>query len=401
MSVRTASPARTLVPVLAFATFVNHLNVIAWNPFLPSIAEAHGVPVSLLGQVPALMLLLSTFLGLAVGPLADRYGYRRTLLLCLLAVVASSLATGLAVSVPVLVVAGLVGAIGRAGIMPVSQAIAARLFVGEIDRRRAISRIQSGGPLAATLGIPLLTTIAMAILWRGAFIALSGLALGTAFILLWMLHPDRARNSEEVRLKSMLAAYRPLLRHSRSMILILAACVENAGVNAMWTYYGAFYVQHYAFSTGQVGWVSLAAGLGVLVGQTAAGGRLGGRPELLFIAGCVGSGSLIGLSLILPLSAIAALTLMAAGWLMHGMVMVSTVVLLVSCSPAGRATTLTLNGSAMSFGMALGAALGGLVLAGTGYFGLGVCTLALPLTSAVLVWIYRLGPGSTSAKAVP
>jgi MFS transporter, DHA1 family, inner membrane transport protein len=399
--VRTASPARTLVPALAFATFVNHLNVIAWNPFLPSIAEAHGVPVSLLGQVPALMLLLSAFLGLAVGPLADRYGYRRTLLVCLLAVFASSLATGLAVSVPVLVVAGLVGAIGRAGIMPVSQAIAATIFVGDIDRRRVISRIQSGGPLAATLGIPLLTTIAMAILWRGAFIALSGLALGTAFILLWMLHPDAARNSEEVRLKSMLAAYRPLLRHRRSMILILAACIENAGVNAMWTYYGAFYVQHYAFSTEQVGWVSLAAGLGVLVGQTAAGGRLGGRPELLFIAGCVGSGSLIGLSLILPLSAIAALPLMAAGWLTHGVVMVSTVVLLVSRSPAGRATTLTLNGSAMSFGMALGAALGGLVLAGTGYFGLGVCTLALPLTSAVLVWIYRLGPGSTSAKAVP
>jgi len=30
----------------------------------------------MLGQIPALMLLLSAFLGLVIGPLADRYGYR-------------------------------------------------------------------------------------------------------------------------------------------------------------------------------------------------------------------------------------------------------------------------------------------------------------------------------------
>jgi predicted MFS family arabinose efflux permease len=171
--------------------------------------------------------------------------------------------------------------------------------------------------------------------------------------------------------------------------LIVAACLENAGVNAMWTYYGAFYVQQYAFSTEQVGWVSLVAGLGVLVGQTAAGGRLGGRPRLLFIVGSAGSGPLIGLSLMLPLPAAAAVALMAAGWLMHGLLMVSTVVLLVGQSAAGRATTLTLYGSAMSFGMALGAALGGLALAGADYFALGMCTLALPLASAILVWFRR------------
>ncbi len=77
---------------------------------------------------------------------------------------------------------------------------------------------------------------------------------------------------------------------------------------------------------------------------------------------------------------------------MHGLVMVSTVVLLVVHSPAGRATTLTLYGSAMSFGMALGAGLGGIALAGVGYFAVGVCTVALPLVSVILVSIRRLGP---------
>jgi DHA1 family inner membrane transport protein len=387
---KTTLPARRLVSTLALATFVNHLNVIAWIPFLPFIAEAHGVSVSLLGQIPALMLLLSALLGMVIGPVADRSGYRRTLLLCLLAVVASSLSTGLAGTLSVLILAALFGAIGRAAVMPVAQATAANLFAENTERRRAISRIQSGAPLAATLGIPLLTTIAIALQWRGAFIILSSLALAVAFILQRILGRDEVGPSREVSLRSILSAYRPIFRHQTTLFLIIAACVENIGVNSMWTYYGAFYVQHYGFSTAQVGFVSLAAGLGVLVGQTAAGGRLGGRPWLLFIAGCTGAGSLIGLSLILPLPAIAAITVMAAGWLMHGMVMVSTVVLLVDRSPAGRAVMLTLNGSAMSFGMALGAGLGGIALAEAGYFALGVLTAALPLVSVLLISIHRL-----------
>lgn len=80
---------------------------------------------------------------------------------------------------------------------------------------------------------------------------------------------------------------------------------------------------------------------------------------------------------------------------MHGLVMVSTVVMLVVRSPTGRSTTLTLYGSAMSLGMAVGAGLGGITLAAAGYVALGVCTLALSLVSVVLVSISRLGPGKT------
>ena len=227
-------------------------------------------------------------------------------------------------TLPVLVLSGVIGAVGRAGIMPVAQAVAAAFFVDDMGRRRAISRIHNGGPLAATLGVPLLTTIAVAVQWRGAFIVLAGLAFATALILQSILRREEVASTGEVRLTSVFAAYRPVLRHRPTLTLIVAACVENAGVNAMWTYYGAFYVQYYAFSTEQVGWVSLAAGLGVLIGQTAAGGWLARRPGLLFTVGCTGSGSLVGLSLMLALPAPAAMALMAAGWLMHGLVMVST-----------------------------------------------------------------------------
>jgi len=88
--VRPAWAATGLVPALTVAAFVNHLNVIAWNPFLPFIAEAHGIGIAILGQLPALLLVLSAVLGLVIGPLADSYGYRPTMVLSLLAVAASS-----------------------------------------------------------------------------------------------------------------------------------------------------------------------------------------------------------------------------------------------------------------------------------------------------------------------
>jgi predicted MFS family arabinose efflux permease len=387
-------PARGLVPTLALSTFVNHLNVVAWIPFLPFIAKAQGVSVSLLGQIPASMLLLSALLGLVIGPLADRYGYRRTLLACLAAVAASSTTTGSSTTKITLFLAALLGAMGRAAVMPVAQAMATASFTDVARRRRAISRVHSGAPLAATLGIPLLTTLAIVLSWRGAFLVISALAVGAALTARYIVSPDDTVSAgRQVRLRGIFAGYQPLLQHRPTVILLIAACVENIGVNAMWTYYGAFYVQHYGFGTDQLGWVSLAAGLGVVIGQTAAGGRLGANSGLLFIAGCVGSGSLIGLSLILPLPAVAAIALMAAGWLTHGAVMVSTVILLVDQSPAGRAVTLTLNSSAQSFGWAVGAAAGGIVLAAAGYTALGFLTIVLPLGSALLMFFHRPGRG--------
>jgi DHA1 family arabinose polymer transporter-like MFS transporter len=245
----------------------------------------------------------------------------------LLAVAASSLATGLSTMLPVLVLAALLGAVGRAAIMPVAQAVAAAVFPDDSARRRAVSRIQNGGPLAATFGIPLLTLIAGVVQWRGAFVLVSALALTVGLILLRIMGREESPRAVRASLTEIFSAYRPVLRDRPSLILIVAAALENTGVNAMWTYYGAFYVQRHGFSIEQVGWVSLAAGFGVFLGQIAAGTRLGGRPHALFIRGCAGSGSLIGLSVMLALPATAAMALMATGWLLHGLTMVSAVVI--------------------------------------------------------------------------
>src|SRR5829696_2462596 len=94
--------ARWLVPSLTLATFVTMTSAFGLGPFLPVIAREFGLPVALLGQVPAGMLLLAAVLGLVIGPLADHFGYRRVLVTGLLTIVASALATGFAPDFPLL-----------------------------------------------------------------------------------------------------------------------------------------------------------------------------------------------------------------------------------------------------------------------------------------------------------
>src|SRR6478736_8628335 len=82
----TTGSSRWFVLSLALAAFVNMTGSLALGPFLAPVAGELGTSVALLGQIPSLTMLLAAGLGLIVGPLADHYGYRRTLILSLLAV---------------------------------------------------------------------------------------------------------------------------------------------------------------------------------------------------------------------------------------------------------------------------------------------------------------------------
>ena len=101
---------RRVLPALCLATFVGVLTFVAPAPVVAAEARGEGVGVPLLGQVVAAMLLLSALLGLVAGPLADRYGHRRLIVLGLSAAAACLLGFGFAPAFPVLLVAALAGA---------------------------------------------------------------------------------------------------------------------------------------------------------------------------------------------------------------------------------------------------------------------------------------------------
>ncbi|MGE3913290.1 MAG: MFS transporter [Chloroflexota bacterium] len=369
-----------MLAAVCLAPFVTQLATFALSPFLPFIAADLGASVSLLGQIPALSLLLAAILGLVVGPLADRFGHRPTLLAGVVASSVGAIATGLAPSLLILFPVAMIGAGGRSIGLPVAMAVVGTLYNGPA-MRRGISMVQATGTLAPIVGIPLVTAIGAVAGWRAAFIALGMLGFVAVGLMLWLLPRGHAAAQTSSRLSA--AAFAPIFRDRPTLWMYASTLTRNLGVWALVTYLGAFLVQTHGLSTAQVGWAFTATGIGNFVGSLAIGGPLG-RFGLWgpAIAAPVVIGLCLGGATLLPGGVPVIALLLVVGFIGNGVGIVSQNTLLMDLSPAGRATTTSLNQTCMSLGGAIGSSLGGLLLATGGFPALGALTVACTLTSA-------------------
>ena len=378
-----------LVSALMLATFVNFLGTLGLGPFLVPIADDLGTTVALVGQVPALVTMLAAMLALVIGPLADHYGLSRTLMVGVLAVTVSTLAIGLAPSYGFLLLVTVVGAIGRSAVQPVAQATVATRFPDEKTRRSAMSRVQMGNSGAAIVGIPLMTAIAALASWRLAFWTLAALGL-LALVILWHTLPrDEVANPRRFRLRSVLASYAPLLHQGSTRSVLVATLLGSIGSWTVWTYLAAFLIEVHGFTIQDAGWVYLFGGGGVMVGTMLTGTRLGAKPRPLMIASRVSAALVFACAMVPPLPGLAVVVLVGLAMVLQGLYGVPNLMVLNAETPVGRATTMTLNSSAMSLGSALGGVVGGIALSLGGYSALGLCAPIFPLVGAGLIWWSR------------
>lgn len=382
-------PSRWLIVALMGATFVNFLGTLALGPFLPQVADDLDTPVALVGQVPALVMLLAALLGLVTGPFADRFGFGRTLMLGVVAATVSTLAIGLAPTYGFLLAVAAIGAIGRAAIQPSAQATVAAHYPIEAKRRVAMGRVQMGNSGAAIIGIPLLTWIGAIGGWRGAYLVLVVLGLCSLAILWRTLPRESPSGAGRFRFGDVLASYTPLLRHTPTLGIVVATMVGSAGAWLVWTYLAAFLVEIHGFTFTEIGWVYLFGGGGVMVGTMLASTRIGAAPRQVMIWSRIAGGVLFALAMIPGLPGIAVVALVSLAMVLNGMYGVPSLMVLNAETPAGRGTTMTLNSSALSLGNALGGAMGGLVLSLGGYAALGIGALIFQTAASVIIWLAR------------
>ena len=374
--------AGLMLAAVCVAPFVTQLATFALSPFLPFIAADLGTTVAVLGQIPALAFLAAAILGLVVGPLADRYGHRRTLLVGVVASSVGAVLTALTPNLLILVPVALIGAGGRSIGLPVAQAVVGTRYAGAA-LRRGLGLIQATGTLAPIVGIPLVTAIGAVAGWRSAFLALGVLGGVAIVLMLWLLPPDRQGGQAGARFS--FAAFAPVFADAPTLWLYASSIARNLGVWAFVTYLGAYLVQEHALSAAEVGWAFTATGIGnspgawrrlaPSAGFAAAPGRRGAAPDCRMPGAVVIGAGRHGDA---PGDA-------GAGFGGNGISVVSHNTLLVGGSPAGCATTTSLNQTCMSVGGAVGGSIGGLLLATGGFPALGAMTLACNLVAAACV----------------
>src|SRR5215212_9338822 len=117
--------------------------------------------------------------------------------------------------------------------------------------------------------------------------------------------------------------------------------------------------------------------------------RLGSPPRALMIGSRVCSAVLLAVAMIPPLSGVSIAAMLSLALVLHGAYGVPNLMVLNAESPAGRATTMTLNNSAISLGTALGGVFGGLAISVGGYAALGFCAPIFPILGAGIIWLSR------------
>jgi DHA1 family inner membrane transport protein len=348
---------------------------------LPEIAD--GVQVS----IPSAGHLISAYaLGVVVGaPVLAYLGARlprRGLLLALMgAYGAANAASAVAASFGMLVVARFAAGLPHGAYFGVASLVAASL--ADPGRKgRAVAQVMLGLSVANVVGVPAATWMGQHLGWRSAWWAVSLLALVTVVLIVAFV--PAAPGSPDATGRRELRAF----TSAQVWLTLLAGAIGFGGFFAVYSYVAPTITQVGGLGSGAVPVFLLVVGLGMVVGTWLAG-HLADWSIFRSLLG-----SAVGMGLVLLLFAVVA----PYGWWSLPVLFLVPVlgsVLVVNLQMrlmdvAGEAQTLgaALNHASLNVANALGAWLGGIVIAaGWGYrapavVGAGLCVLGL----LALVW---------------
>src|SRR5262245_16981720 len=190
MEPRHVSPTALLI-LLSASGFSTTRSVFMLGPLLIDLARDFQTSVAVVGQLAAATAITWGIIAPLAGPVSDRYGRRRMLLMGLLLLAVGMLGAVLAWNYGALLVCRLLTGVGAAIMGPNILAAIADV-VPPIGRGKAIGWFTSAAGLSAVVGVPLVASLLDAGGWRLPF-AVIGTASLVVWILLWVWYPRSAQ----------------------------------------------------------------------------------------------------------------------------------------------------------------------------------------------------------------
>lgn len=356
---------RLLIAILLASVAYGLLAMTACLPSMPSWAGLFGV------EQASVQLTFSAFViaygGAQVfyGPLSDRHGRRRLLLLGFALAALGSLACALATQLPMLIAARALQGVGAAAGMVIGRAMVQDFFSGaDKPRMMAYTGMVLGmcPPTATLLGGQMEVHFG----WRANFAVLTVLAL-VLLVAAWRVLPrsERKVSVHEHWLAEMFAAYRALAKQPVFLGygVILAMCTGSFYVFLAGT---PLVLASYGVGPARVGLFIMAVPLSYIAGNFVVSRLLHAKNEarLALIGQCAAcAGPLLALALALagvrsPLALALPMTLLGFG---HGLLMPSTLSGTIGVIPTLAGSAVAASGLAQQLFGALGGWLVGLV----------------------------------------
>lgn len=292
----------------------------AANFMMPHIQPDLGLSNFQVGMIASGLSLTWALAGLTVGPLSDRLGMRKPILLaCTVMFCACSFLSGLAGGFMALLAARLLMGVAEGGVMPISHA----MIVAEVKPERrglgmGVGQNLGSSLLGSTLAPLILVPVAAVWGWRNGFFFAAIPGLVTAALIWWTLR-EPPKGLVEAKAAPAIG-YWQAIRHRNVLLCAAIAVLLVSYLVVAWTFLPLFLVNLKGYSGAQMSGVMAVLGVSSAISAFVLAGlsdRWGRKP--VFLVSCL-IGAILPLGALLWTgSALAMGAIFFVGWFFNGM----------------------------------------------------------------------------------
>ncbi len=243
------------------------------SPLLPLIAGEFNLEVGQMGglMIPAYALAAAGS-ALLIGPLSDKFGRRNFLLLASVLFCVSLLSVFLIRDARLLAATRVFTGLASGTFSTCSIAYVANFFPYS-RRGTAMSVVQAGYFAALVVGVPVASVLAQWLGWRTSFAFFGALALLAFALVLFLLPEDRHLIEEDLskRVARRFDNIRIVFETRERVAGIVAAFLVSAGFVGFFSYLGSWLQNSLGLKTREVGFFFIIVGVASLIGALAAG----------------------------------------------------------------------------------------------------------------------------------
>jgi MFS transporter, DHA1 family, inner membrane transport protein len=340
---------------------------------LPDLAQSFRISIPQAGIIVSAYALSVTFGSPLVALALSKQERKRSLIILMSIFLLGNVCCALSSNFFLMIAARILTALCHGAFFGTGSIVAANIVPRE-KRAQAITTMFSGLTLANVLGVPAGTAIGHAFGWRSTFIALIPIGL-IAMIGLFFWVPRQ--DSEPVHLRHELRT----VMNPKVLLVLVLSTLSSVSLFTVFTYIAPILSAVTHLPAHATAWVLVLFGVGITVGVLV-GGRLSDWRQMTTVVGGYVLVTLILLLMPLTMPYAIAMGICVLVWgMFHFGASAPLQARIVEKARRAPNLASTLNQGAFNLGNALGASLGGIILAaGYGY-------RILPFVSAVIASI--------------
>lgn len=385
--------SRLILPSLVISRFAVQPPQILLSLLLIDIGIFFGCPVGVMGQISTVYSIASFIAALLMAALSIRFKHKNLLLTGLGLRVLAAIGCAYVPAYNVMAILYVLNGFGTALVAPMTISLTAEHLPRE-KRASAIGWIISGMALSYVLGSLAINYISATGGWRLPYLIFILPVTLISFIFVALSVPSPTGSRLGGKGGELLDGFKNVFSNRSALACLVGLMFQTSAFNSIGTYSASYFRQNFGVSTTFASLFFMSGAICYALGSQVAGKLINrtGSKKLWILTSLISSvGIIVGM---LGIDLWVSLALIILGFGLLGMAFTASNNLTLSQVPGYRGSVMSLFSAANGLGLAIGAAVGGIILLSYDYSFLGVGVGGFMLLSALTVHFFTIEPKS-------